>query len=273
MEPSLARPRLTRSLIAVLSVCAIILVTYGSTLTAEEEASDEWELVVAPYAWFTSIGGEADLGRVTGPIDASFGDVFDDLNLAFMGQLEVRKYPFGLYVNPVYAKLNTTSSVGPASLNTTLKLAIVDFAGFYRVGPWEFGTAAEEGFPKAAFEPYLGGRFIGLDAELDFKRIPTLSGSKGWIDPIFGARMGLDFTKHFNLLAQADIGGFGASSHLTGQTMLLLGYRFDLFGQNNANVLFGYRGIYTDYSQGSGRDEFGLKAWIYGPVLGLAIRF
>lgn len=50
------------------------------------EASDPngWEFTVAPYVWLTAVSGDITVKGANAPIDASIGDVLNDLNLAAM---------------------------------------------------------------------------------------------------------------------------------------------------------------------------------------------
>jgi len=73
--------------------------------------------------------------------------------------------------------------------------------------------------------------------------------------------------------ALGDIGGFGAGSEFTWQAAGMVGYRFGLFGDDNARVLAGYRALYQDYKSGSGSNEFKWDMTLHGPVLALAISF
>ena len=57
----------------------------------------------------------------------------------------------------------------------------------------------------------------------------------------------------------------------TWQLWATLGYRFGLFGDDNANVLVGYRALSQDYKKGNGENRFRWDATIHGPVIGLAI--
>jgi hypothetical protein len=70
----------------------------------------------------------------------------------------------------------------------------------------------------------------------------------------------------------ADLDDFGAGSHPTWNAASFLGYDFELCGA--ASTFFvGYRGLYQDYSTGSGLKKFALDATLYSPALGLGFSF
>ena len=70
-----------------------------------------------------------------------------------------------------------------------------------------------------------------------------------------------------------DIGGVAFGSDFAWSAFGLIGCRFNLFGENNARVLAGYRALSQDYTDGSGRDKFQWDVTLYGPILGLLIQF
>lgn len=104
--------------------------------------------------------------------------------------------------------------------------------------------------------------------------LPDASGDKDWFDPLIGARAFFDFSEHWNLSLQGDVGGFGIGSDFTWGAMGTIGYRFRLFSEeNNARAAAGYRAIYQDYSEGSGNNRFEWDVTLHGPILGLVIEF
>jgi hypothetical protein len=77
----------TRS--AIKSACACVLLLVAThAWSADREADDAWHLTGELYLWGASIGGTTTLG---GDIDVGFDDLFDNLDFAFLGGLEVRK--------------------------------------------------------------------------------------------------------------------------------------------------------------------------------------
>ena len=75
----------------------IVLTTLGGTLLAEQdtevpiEASKNWTFELTPYFWAAELDGDATLRGRTGPAEASFSDLADKLDIAFMGCLEAWK--------------------------------------------------------------------------------------------------------------------------------------------------------------------------------------
>jgi hypothetical protein len=71
-----------------------------------------------------------------------------------------------------------------------------------------------------------------------------------------------------------NVGGFGVGSDFAWGAMSTIGYRFSLFSEEkNARAVAGYRDIYQDYTDGSGRNKFKWDVMLYGPILGLVVEF
>jgi hypothetical protein len=70
-------------------------------------------------------------------------------------------------------------------------------------------------------------------------------------------------------MARADIGGFGVGSDLTWSALAALDWSLsESFG-----LVFGYRALDTDYSDGSGENRFAFDMLVSGPLLGLRYNF
>jgi hypothetical protein len=152
----------------------------------------------------------------------------------------------------------------------------------YRVGTWQVAEFDRAGPLSVAVDPYAGIRYTYLDTELKGKLdLPDLGvnakrsaeGDKNWVDPIIGLRTIWRLGERLSLAAAGDIGGTSQSSDYSWQAIGLVGYRFGLFGTNNANLVAGYRALHQKYTDGNGRNEFEWDVTIHGPVVGLTITF
>jgi hypothetical protein len=117
-----------------------------------------------------------------------------------------------------------------------------------------------------------GARYTHLDIEFDFKRIGTRDRSKDWVDPFIGGVTQIGLTDKLSFRVRADIGGFGVGSDLSWHSVGLLGYKVQPFGIDGT-LAAGYRALYQDYTDGSGRNKFEWNMTLHGPVLGLAVTF
>ena len=258
----------------------------GSPAEAEEAApaAAPWKLSVTPYAWATSLHGKAGVAGKRADVDVSFSDVLEHLNGAVMLDLELRKGRFALMSNSVYANLEDNSSTGQdrIKIDTTANMLIQGLAATWRVGTWQLAEFDRAGPLSVALDPYAGIRYTYLDTELKGKLdLPNLGvnakrtaeGDKNWVDPIIGLRTIWTLGDRFSLIAAGDIGGTSTNSDYSWQAIGLVGYRFGLFGTNNANLIAGYRALHQKYEDGNGRNEFEWDITIHGPVVGLTISF
>jgi hypothetical protein len=147
------------------------------------------------------------------------------------------------------------------------------------------GDFMAEGEPRLTIDLYAGGRLTYLDVDLGVNRatppdrrdiVPTISVNASrwqlWVDAMIGSRCTLDLYKRVQLLAGADIGGFGVGSHFTYSVLGLLGYRLQMFG-HAAIAHAGYRNLSQNYATRSNGDLFKWDVTLQGPILGLTIRF
>ena len=88
-----------------------------------------------------------------------------------------------------------------------------------------------------------------------------------------GVRTGWTLGERWSLVLGGDVGGISTSDQYSADAWGLVGYRFGLFGTNNANLLAGYRVLKQKYEDGDGRHEFEWDMTIHGPIVGLKITF
>ena len=260
----------------------------GSTAEAEDAAPARapWKLSVTPYIWATSLDGKAGVAGKEVDFDVSFSDLFKNLNGAAMLDLELRKGRFALMSDTVYANLEDDSSklhgAGSLKVKATANQLIQNLAATWRVGTWQLADFDRAGPLSVAVDPYAGIRYTYLDTELKGKLdLPdlgvnanrTAEGDQNWVDPIVGLRTIWTLGERLSLLVAGDVGGTSQDDDYSWQALGVVGYRFGLFGTNNANLLAGYKALHQKYSDGNGRNEFDWDVTMYGPVIGLTIAF
>jgi len=249
-------------------------------VVARDFVSDDWQFSLTPYVWAISANGDATVKGVETDVDTSFSDVLENLNMAVMAVGEARKGRFGLFTNIIYADLESDDTRRLLRIHTDAKALYLGVGAYYRLGPWNLSAEHGDAGPKLIVDPYVGGRYTYVDADLKLRtngpRITgdlTPSASKDWFDPIVGVRTIWQLTPKWRLIAFGDVGVFGDSDS-SWQAVGLLGYRFGMFGgDDNGQVLLGYRALHQDYSDGSGRNKFKWDGTLKGPVIGLNINF
>ena len=249
----------------------------------EQAKADPWQLNITPYLWAVALKGDLGVGGIDADVDASFNDILDNLNGALMLEAELRKGRFGVISDTIYANLedNTAAGGGDLKVDATANLLIQSLAGTYRLGTWQLADFGERGPLSVTIDPYAGARYTYLDTELKGKLdLPIgidahrqVEGDEHWVDPIVGVRTGWTLGEHWNLVFAGDVGGISTSDQYSAEAFGLAGYRFGLFGENNATFLAGYRVLKQKYENGDGRSRFDWDMTIHGPIVGLKITF
>jgi hypothetical protein len=264
-----------RTIFIIMSIAAFMLAAYVPAVSAEEkpDADSGWEFQVAPYMWFLAASGDVTVKGQKSDLDLEFSDIWDELNIAGMLAFEGRNGRWGFYGDLIGANLGKDTTVDGIKIDPTVNLVWLTAGGFYRLGTWDLSDAPANKVPTVTVDAFAGLRYTYLDMKLDFKGIGDVSGDQDWVDPVVGARAIFDLSEHWVLSFNGDVGGFGVGSDFAWDAVGLIGYRFGLFGKDNATAFGGYRARYQDYTDGSGDDKFEWDVTLHGPLLGLAIGF
>jgi len=275
----LLRPK---KVLLIMVMIAFILAALAASVTAEEKPAESgWKFHIAPYLWAISMDGNATVKGFDFDVDLDFNEIWDELNFALMLAYDARKGPWGLWGNTIYANLGDNNVSGPLGLtdiDPTVNVFWQGLGGYYRLGTWDLSNAPGKKTPTVTVDTYAGLRYTYLDLKLKFKgafrdRVNDVSDNKSWVEPLVGARTIWDVSERWTVTLAGDIGGFGMGSDFAWDAFGLIGYRFGLFGEDNARVLAGYRALSQDYTDGNGRDKFKWDITMYGPILGLDIGF
>jgi len=271
-----------KKVLSIMVIVAFILAALTPWAAAEEKpAESAWQFHIAPYLWAMSMDGNATVKGLEVDVDVGFSDIWDELNFAFMIEYEARKGNWGLWGNTIYANLGTSDVSGPAGL-TKIDPSVTSLwqglGGFYRLGTWDLAEAPGKKTPSVTVDTYFGARYTYLRLKLDFEgvfqdRVNNVDQDKSWVEPLVGVRTIWELSERWTATLAGDIGGVAFGSDFAWDAFGLIGYRFDLFGEKNAQAFAGYRALSQDYTDGSGRDKFQWDVTLYGPILGLVIGF
>jgi hypothetical protein len=249
--------------------------------------SKDWEFILIPYGWFTSISEDIVVNGRGASAHASFFDLLKHLDIAGMFHGAVWwKGKFGIYADTLFSKLTINQDVtltrfGSINANVQTTMFIQEFGGLYRVGTWPVGSPynqfVQKSKPTLTFNILAGGRYWHLKNEIDIKTpfgiLPSETDqSQNWFDFIVGGGARLEFYKKLFLDVRTDIGGFDLSfsSKFSWNILAVVGYELPWY---RITPLIGYRALYDNYTNGSGNSRFDAKTWMYGPVLGVAFKF
>lgn len=251
-------------LLGVLTL-GLMMLTPNSMAGQGEPAGSEWSFRLIPYGWMMGIDGDMTVKGVDASLSVNFGDILENLDIAGELHFEARKGRLGFFFDPSYLKVSMQASAGPVGVDASTEVTLFEFGGFYNV--YQEPISQQSG-RKVSLDLLGGGRYFDIDVKLGFPE-RDLSGDRSWVDPFVGARLMLDLSERWEFILRGDVGGFGVGSEIAWNGSLLFQYRAWDWG----GIVFGYRWLYTDYEDGSGRDKFKFDATISGPLVGLNITF
>jgi hypothetical protein len=222
--------------------------------------AEGWRLEVTPYLWGPSFKGRVGIGDHVTDVNASFSDLFRELNFAFMGVFEADTDRITTISDFVYMNLSderATPDLPFSNADATGKSFIFTTEAGYRL-------LGDEG----TFVEVLGGIrswHVRGELQLDPGLVSGLdvSESRGWVDGIFAVRGKYRFTNKWSVAGYGDIGGGG--SNLTYQ---IIGTASADIGNRYA-IVFGYRHLHVAYN----KDRFLFDTGMGGPIFGFAFKF
>jgi len=233
--------------------------------TAPAQADEPWQFQIAPYVWAAGLDGDVATlpGVPAASVDASFADILEKLDVAFMIAGEAHNGRIGLYADIFYVDIEAAGSV-PGPLYSTARLesqtAFATAAGFWRLWSDE----------RASLDVMAGARLWSIDTELalgaGILAATTVSHDESWVDPLIGfkARGTLGGGRFFHSLGVL-YGGFDVGSDLMWDANVNLGYQWT----DGFSTSIGYRYLAVDYSDGG----FLYDVVHQGPTLALIWNF
>jgi len=245
------------------------------SLPAQEQPDEEsdWRYSIASYMWALSMKGDVTVKGNKSDVDIPFSDILDELNIGGMTKFEAWKGRFGFFADVIYSHLGDETTVGGIKIKPTTQALWAGVGAMYRLGTWDLAGAPGEYSRTVTLDTYLGVRYTHLDMELDFKNVPlpTAKGDQDWFEPGIGLRTNWNLSDRWSLAVAGDINGMAFGSDFAWSAYGMLGYRFNLFGNEETRVFAGYRAMAQDYEDGSGSDKFEWDVTLHGPVIGLNI--
>jgi hypothetical protein len=240
--------------------------------------SNRWHFQLQPYliAPISTYGSVAIRNRSI-DYNLSLGEVLSSLNFAIYGRFEAWNNNLGFIADASYLKLGNVASASrrqtTLSATTSFSQGVYDFAVSYHFGdPAQYSLPdkpSNKSFPLYWFEPILGVRLNSLDASidasLDFGRFDrnfqrTISRGRTWLEPMIGAKFGVQVSDPLILWLRGDVSGFGLAGNpdlswnviagadlwISPTTSLQLAYRFYEinYGNNELRFKSGYNGLF-----------------------------
>lgn len=270
-------PCLPRSLFSLVFCLSSIVFSAARAADFDAERMEperEWAVIVSPYVWAASLKGNASLAGFDTDVDVPFSEIFDHLDLALMGNVEVTNGKWGVYFDGQHVQTSQDERVFAHEIGIDIKTTTLAAGAFFKAYEVELGGQTVFGKPRTiSFEPTVGVRWTELKADVSAFGVSSTKNSD-WADPFIGLRMNADLTDRWNLFAEADVGGFDVGSKVSVNAQAYLGYRMEMLGKPTI-LRAGYRLLYQDYENDdfTGANKFRWDVSQHGPVVGFSMRF
>lgn len=281
----------------------------ASSDSAYGTASDRWQVSVSPY-FFVPLRVRTNatvVGRST-LFKLGLGDILD-FDRAFNAGLRVEawKNRWGVIFDGFYISAKDSGKLGvtfpfrtledlginvairaSADASLSVRQGTVDLAASYRAVDTMLGGSAESPnpFPRLVVAPILGVRTNILSQKLEIediridlipfigRTIPInrdFSFSKVFPEPMIGAQIGLDLSRHWAMGIRGDVSGFNinADRNLTWNFLADVRYHFS----PSVSLQLGYRINNFEFEDGSGLRRARVNLRQNGLLLGVIFRF
>ncbi len=226
-------------------------------------ASDVWHVSASPYLWLAGLDGNLNLAGHDADVHQSFGDIFSNLKVGFMGLAEVRRGRVGVLTDLLFVRVGDQAAVPVPQLPFPVQVKLTTTT-FTLTPQFAYRVYSQKHFAADV----LGGfRYYHLGANSSFNAGPlgqfSYSGTNDWADVTAGARLLARVTPKIGAFLIGDAGGGGSSP--TWEIAYGVGYKV----LKNATAQIGYKRLYFNRQDGN---TFGLEATQQGLVLGTTIR-
>ncbi len=246
--------------VGISTLCLGLLIALPMPAQAQDTgADDRWKFKAALYLWAAGIQGTTRRGN---EIDVGFSDIWDNLDMAFMGAFEARKSKWSLAADVIYLDVSAdkAGTIGPGlPVNADVDMTgwVVNLQGARNVLESE----------RASVNILAGARYLDLDSKLTLRLgasgpTPTAKQSGTVWDGVIGVKGNVNVTKKWYLPYYLDAGT--GQSDFTWQALGGVGYRF-----NCCDVVLVYRHMYWDFKSDSPLKDTSFS----GPALGGVFKF
>jgi len=226
------------------------------------ETRSGWEFTVAPYFWAAGISGNVrQFGLPEVDIDADFGDIWNNLDFAFMATGEARYDRYSIVGDVFYIKLGVDAHTPRRILAESVGVTSETFAGLLGVG---YAVLEDQ---NGHLDVFGGVKVWSVETDISFNGglLAGVEREDGatWVDAVAGLRGNYFFTPEFYATGWGLVGGGGAE--VDWDVGLGLGYKFS----DTISAMAGYRGVGVNYDD----DGFVFDVVLQGPIIGVTFHF
>ena len=111
--------------ITAATLLTLVIAAWSAAASAQSTSGEDTQWVITPYLWGTALSGTTTVG-VLPPVavDASFSDLFSNLNMALAMHTEYRNGRWAFVLDPMYVSLEADVGLGLIPALTPPKLAV-----------------------------------------------------------------------------------------------------------------------------------------------------
>jgi hypothetical protein len=254
----------TKMLLAVILMLASLWL--GAAYAAEEPigpvAEKAYDIRIIPYLWLTSTSGDITVMGRTEEFEASFSDIVENMNIAFMLKLEASWKKFGLSIDGIYSDLESENDtpLGTVTVNPSMFIAEADVT--YNVFQKE----------QVWFLDVLGGvRYWNMETKISLPTHEDLENTRDWIEGVLGGRVRVCLSPKWEIGFRADYGVGNTESELDQTTWNLIGFAKYRINER-FSLDFGYRYMSIEV-ESDDHEGLEMNTDLYGPVMAMTIFF
>jgi len=227
---------------------------------------EKWSFEVSPYIWAAALKGDLRVGNTTANVDASFSDIFHNLDFSFATAAEAIKGKWRVLIDENYINLGTTGT-GPLGEPTDIQPTL----NFFEVGASyapliirNKNSTANEPLPPVFSLEVIGGlRYTHFGLGLQRAGNPGVEGSRNLVDFFGGGRFKIRPHPKVTLVEKFTLGGGGSNFAWTFTS--LLDYRF----RRCLSAWGGYQVLSMDADDPS--NVIGFDGQLRGLIFGMTI--
>ena len=229
-------------------------------------ASDDWDYSFELYGMGSSISGNTSIGRVEGaPVDVSFGDILENLDMAAMVHFEAFNGDWGMILDYGFMDLSSKGLGRRGILDARVRQGVAEAL---------LAKKFESG--GRVFDVFAGVRWWDNDIDLIIDPVvlpgsSTLGVDEDWVDLVVGMRGFVPLSEKWMMTFRGDLGGLDISSSFTASAAVGGQYRMS----NSWILNLQYKGLWVDYKRGDSgtRDSFRYDTLTHGPIVGIIHTF
>jgi hypothetical protein len=204
----------------------------------ETNADDGLHVDITPYIWFAGMHGTTGVLDHDASVHATFGDIFNYLNIGAMGDMEVRYNRVIMPLDFIWMKLSDNRALPVNDVAQSIKAKMTE-----TVLTPKIGYRVADG-KRVKVDALFGIRYWHLSSDLTLQPVQVAGGfsqSANWVDAVAGGRVIAALTPKAFVTIGGDAGGGTARSDY--QVGGFLGYRVS----RKCIVDIGYRYMSIDY--------------------------